>query len=167
MKTVMTMIAAALALVLQAAFASAHATVLNSHCTGMSVTDSATSDITAGTSSPDWLNVPEGSRSFNISSVNGCAVITFSGVAVLTPSPNTADSADLDVRTLLDGKSTCEAPSTNETFLSAPYPAPESANSITRVCEHVATGSHTVQVQFRSENQTVFIYGHVLTVTHN
>lgn len=164
MKALATMIVACLALVLQGGFAGAHATSAHAHCAGMTVADTVSSDAVDSTFSTDWQNVTDGARSFSMSSAAGCAVVTFSGLASLAGSPNAY--VYLYVRALLDGKA-CGSTGT-DLFLAAVAPSPQSANSITRVCEHVAPGPHTVQVQYRSlTGDTVEISGHVLTVTHN
>src|ERR1700756_3923942 len=78
----------------------AHAASASTHCTGMTVTDSVTSDVQDGPGSTDWTNVTDGTRSFTTSSASGCAVITFSGVAFVY-SGSASDYATLHVRTLL------------------------------------------------------------------
>lgn len=165
MKRLATLTGAALALILQGAFAGAYAASSAAHCTGMTVTDSLSSDANDQTASTAWVNITDGRRSFAMTS-EGCAIVTFSGLAGVVPAGNTEY---LHIRTLLDDKAICTLATTNDTFFAAAtQPTPASADSIARVCEHVTPGVHSVQVQFRGENGGVVqIAGHVLTVTHN
>src|SRR5690348_7033570 len=142
MKTFWTLISAALALVLQGAFAAAQAVNASGHCTGMTVIDYLSSDSNDHTSSTAWSNVADGHLNFTTSGT-GCVMITFSGPAFATPSSNNVYEA-LYVRTLLDGNNVCAPALMAEVFSDAEYPDPETANSITRICKNVAAGAHAV-----------------------
>lgn len=165
MKTVTTLFAAALALVLQGAFAGAQAVNASGHCTGMTVTDFVSSDSDDQTGSTTWVNVTDGHLNLTTSST-GCVEITFSGLALVRQTSGTL--THLRVRTLMDGNNLCVPALTNDLFLLGDGPTAASANSITHVCKNVTAGAHTVQVQFYSqEGDIVEIVGHELTVTHN
>jgi hypothetical protein len=172
MKTLATMIAAALAVMLQGTFAGASATTTSTsgHCIGMTITDYTSSYAFDDTNSTNWVNVTDGLVNFTTSST-GCVVITFAGPATATAT-NDGQYNQLHVRTLLDGSNACVPAPYNDTFASDASPSPEIASSITRVCKNVAAGAHTVQAQYRKDEHTVsagdvIIYSHVLTVTHN
>lgn len=161
MKSVLTIFATGLVLALQGAFVTAHADeTASGHCTGMTVTDFLSSSHNGRAATAEWKNITEAHLNFTTSGT-GCVVITFSGVAV----PSSIQ--DIHVRTLLDGNNLCAPALMNDMFLSTSLV--ESAQSITRVCKNVPAGVHTVQVQYRGEdNFNPFeILGHVLTVTHN
>ena len=164
MKTIATMIATGLALVLQGAFAGAQAVNANGHCTGMTVTDYVESDAEDTTTSEAWVNVTDGHLTFTTSST-GCVAITFAGNASASQSGN---FEILHVRTLMDGHQLCVPAQTSDTFMEAINPSPNVAASITHVCKNLAAGAHTVQVQYSTTGDGVAqINGHVLTVTHN
>ena len=115
MKTIATIIAAALALALQGAFAGAQAVNANGHCTGMTVTDYVSSDVNERTTSTMFVNITDGHLNF-ITSATGCVLITFAGVGNVFP-PGGGLSEDLHVRTLLDGSNLCVPASTFDVFL--------------------------------------------------
>lgn len=166
MKTVSTLAAAALAVVLQGAFASVHAVNASGHCTGMTTIDYVSSDADTETNSMAWQNITDGHLTFTTSAA-GCVAITFSGTGFLSPSQGLGFDF-LDIRTLLDGKSLCMPAAYIPLFLSAQYPGVGSAGSVTHICKNVAAGAHTVQVQLRSDNgQGVGVQSTSLTVTHN
>jgi hypothetical protein len=166
MKTFATLVAACLTLVLQGTFAAAHANNTDGHCTGMTVTDFVSSDVTRDTTSTTYVNVIDGHLNFT-TSATGCVAITFSGVGDVSNSLN--GFAYMFVRALLDGNQLCVPAATSPIFLGSGQPRPVVAASFTHVCKNVAAGTHTVQVQFSvdSTNDEGELVGHVLTVTHN
>lgn len=168
MKTVSIIAAAVLALVFQGGFATASASAVTAHCTGMTVTDSIESNSDDQTQSTTWQNIPDGLLHFTTSGP-GCVVITFSAPADVS-NPNKSYSY-LFVRTLLDGNRLCvpDGSPAEATFLASGQPPPAIAASITHVCKNVAAGAHTVRVQFSigQVGEDGELAGHVLTVTHN
>lgn len=169
MKAFSTMGAAALALALQAGFATAHAdsTSTGGHCTGMMVTDYVISKAATTTSSEAFQNITDGNLNFT-TSATGCVVITFSAIGVLSP-PSDGSTEFLDVRTLLDGSNLCMPAQYDPLFLADELTSIGSENSATHICKSVTAGAHTVQVQFRSSpgGSNVTIISPTLTVTHN
>lgn len=165
MKTFSFFVAACSGLLIQAGFAGAHASSAGAHCPGMTVTDSVTSDALNGTNSTNWVNAIDGERNFTTSST-GCAIVAFTATGEVYPvSPN---HEFLHARILLDNKSTCALPYSGDVLMGSADSEFTSTNSITRICEHVPAGVHTVQVQYRSGGGAdVDMYGHTLTVTHN
>jgi hypothetical protein len=165
MKLLATMTAAALAVVLQGGFGSAHAANAAGHCTGMTVTDFVSSDADDSTNLMTFVNVADGHLNFSTSGT-GCVMITFSGEAIVYPPGGGLEY--MRVRTLLDGSSLCVPALTADIFWASGDPSPRTANSITHICKNVAAGNHTVQVQYSSGyGNYVEIIGHVLTITHN
>jgi hypothetical protein len=164
MKTFATLIAVALALVLQGGFAGAFASTTSTggHCTAMTVTDYVSSYAHNETHSNAWANVNDGLLSFTTANT-GCVIITFSATAFIV----TPGGTSMHVRTLMDGNQLC-VPAPYKDILST---VPDSvATSITRICKNVAPGTHTVQVQYSGDEESGFTVGfvsHVLTVTHN
>jgi hypothetical protein len=164
MKTLATMIAACLALILHGAFVSAQATEISGHCTAMTVTDYVMSDHNDGTQSQAWVNITDGHLNLT-TSATGCVIIMFSALAGVFPG---SGNEQLHVRTLLDGNNLCAPPFSSDDLLDGVAPVPESATSVTRICRGVTAGAHTLQVQFRSDNgNEVTLSSHVLTITHS
>src|SRR5689334_7541910 len=102
MKAVSIISAATLALVLQGAFATAHAVSLRGRCAGMTATDFFSSDIVDTTSSTAFVNVTDGHLRFTTSG-SGCVIIRFSGPAGVFPPAGMNEF--LRVQTVLDGNS--------------------------------------------------------------
>lgn len=159
MKTVMTMIAACLALVLLGNLAAAQAASTGGQCTGATATEFISADNTDNSQLTTWASVTGAHLNFT-TGTTGCVIIMFNGVGLI-------NSNILHVRTLLDGHLLC-APATSSDFFVAGEHAIGSY-SIMRVCKNVAAGPHDVVVQYRADNtnQPVAIIGHQMTVTHN
>ena len=168
MKTISTIFAAALALVLQGAFAGAYASTTSTggHCTGMTVTDYVASRGVSDTTSTAWQNVTDAQLNFTTSAA-GCVIVTFSGVAYVGAGPN--DFITMYVRTLFDGNNTCAPGGYDDRFSGAAAPVPLAASSITRICKNVPAGAHTLQVQYHGSDGVnhAYIFSSVLTLTHN
>ena len=168
--TISIVFAACLAFAIQGPFAGAQATVNHAHCTAMNVTDSTTSDQTSYSDGNTWQNVIDGSGTFTLSGA-GCAVISFSAVVVATT--YSTDFEYLYLRILVDGKSTCALAYATQLLYSSDQGVNTSAvpASVTRVCEHLTAGTHTVQVQYEnvpsSGGGDVEVLAPTLTVTHN
>lgn len=163
MKSLTTLIAFCLAIVLQSAFAGAQATNASGHCTGMTVTDYVSSDFNNSTSSNNWVDITDGRLNFT-TSATGCVMIMFSAVANVIPS---SGYTSLHVRTLLDGNGLCLPALADDTFEDANNRAPTGAREFTRVCKNVPAGVHSVRVQFSCYGGTCQTTEHVLTLTHN
>jgi hypothetical protein len=167
MKSLATMIAAILALLVQGGIAGAQAssTGTSGHCTNMTVTDYISSYAKDTTTSNAWQNVTDGNLNFT-TSATGCVMITFTGVVEAESGTTSYEFALL--RTLMDGNNLCVPAPSSTTFFAAVSPSPYTANTIIHICKNVAAGTHNVQVQYRSDfGGDVEINGHVLTITHN
>jgi hypothetical protein len=167
MKTISTIFAAALTLVLQAGFAGAHANATSAQCTGPTVTDYVSSNGKTDTLSTTFINVTDAHLNFTTSST-GCVVITFTAVGFVEPGTGNNTAFDImSLRTLLDGNNLCMPGLYDELFLSLPSPGGASVNSVTHICKNVAAGAHTVQVEIETNGNVGVIRSPVLTVTHN
>lgn len=159
MKIIPTMLAICAAILLSLEFSAAHAAGNSGHCVGLMQTDFINSDANDTTTSTAWQNITDGYRNF-VQGSDGCVVITLSGPAQVTGYAGRT----LEVQTLLDGKSTCAPANFNTGVLDNSF----AAFSTTRICEHVAAGPHTIQVQYREiYSPSASLLGHVLTVMHN
>lgn len=160
MKAVGKVLAICAALLLPAGFSAAHAASSSGRCTNLPQTDFINSDADDATTSTAWQDITDGYRNF-VQASDGCAIITVSGPV---RSGTSTTTGVLEMRTLLDGTAICVPPDFND-GLTQSFGA--FSTSITRICEHVAAGPHTIQVQYHSSNgQTVELLSHVLTVAH-
>src|SRR5437764_78849 len=114
MKALSSGLAACVALLIQGGFADAHASTAGAHCTGMTVTDSISSDVLNGTNSTSWVNVIDGQRNFTTSSA-GCVIVTFTATGEVYPA--SPGHEYLHARVLLDNKSTCALTYTGDVLL--------------------------------------------------
>lgn len=168
MKAIVAMLAVWTALLFSAEISSAHASSSSGQCTGLLQTDFVNSDVQQDTSST-WTNATEGFMPFTSASI-GCVIITFYAPTIVRS--ETIHGNTLHARILLDGSLTCVPANYSDVFGQAGNYGPVfDYSSMTRVCEHVTGGAHTVQVQFRGDlsdyDDRVTLNSHVLTVRHN
>ena len=129
-------------------------------CAALAETDYASSAANESTNSTTWVDLNDGGSISFATKKSGCVIVTLSAEAV-------AATDYMFLQAVLDGTMVC-MPGTVVFLWEGTTDTTFATNTMTLVCDGVAKGNHTLQVQYESSLGNSVGFGpRTLTVAHN